>query len=224
MRRLILICVLVAAAVAGLAFTTAGSSSSRSVTTAGHGDITVVPDEAGVSAGVHTQAATAQAALSANADAMTKVIAALKQVGVKKIQTQEVSLYPNTDRKGNVTSFVAQNTVTATGTIANAGKLIDAAVNAGANTVDGPNLDVSSQTALYRRALRQAVQDARAKAIALGSAGGFHVGRILTVSEQSTQQPVTFAQAPKAASGAATPIEPGTQDVTADVQVSFAIS
>jgi hypothetical protein len=224
MRRLILICVLVAAAIAGLAFTTAGSSSSRSVTTAGHGDITVVPDEASVSAGVHSQAATAQAALAANADEMTKVIAALKQVGVKKIQTQEVSLYPNTDRKGNVTSFVAQNTVTATGTIANAGKLIDAAVGAGANTVDGPNLDVSSQTGLYRRALREAVQDARAKALALGAAGGFHVGRVLTVSEQSTQQPVTFAQAPKAASGTPTPIEPGTQDVTADVQVSFAIS
>ena len=224
MKRLILICVLVVAAVAGLAFTTAGSSASRSVTTTGHGDITVVPDEASVDAGVRTQAPTASAALSANADAMTKVIAALKQVGVKKIQTQEVSLYPNTDRKGNVTSFVAQNTVTATSTIANAGKLIDAAVNAGANTVDGPNLDVSSQSALYRRALRQAVVDAKAKANALGAAGGFHVGRVLTVSEQSSPQPVTFSQAPKAAAGTPTPVEPGTQDVTADVQVQFAIS
>ena len=222
MRRLLLICVLVAAAVAGLAFTTAGSSSSRSVTTGGHGVVTVVPDQASISAGVRTQAATAQAALSANADQMTKVIAALKQVGVKSIQTQQVSLYPNTDRKGNVTSFGAQNTVTATSTIANVGKLIDAAVNAGANTVDGPNLSVGSQSALYRRALQRAVADARAKARALGGAGGFHVGRILTVSEQSSA-PVPFAEATKSA-GAATPIEPGTQDVTADVQVTFAIS
>src|SRR4051794_31463981 len=105
MRRLLLLTVLVAAAVAGLAFTTAGSTSGRSVTTGGHGVVTVVPDEATINAGVHTQAPTAQAALAANGDAMTKVIAALKQVGVKKIQTQQVSLFPNTDRKGNVTSF-----------------------------------------------------------------------------------------------------------------------
>src|SRR5581483_3801038 len=147
MKRLLIISVVVAAAVAGLAFTTAGSSSSRSVTTGGHGVVTVVPDQASVDAGVHPQAATAQAALSANADAMTKVIAALKQSGATKLQTDEVSLYPNTDRKGNVTSFVAQNTVTATSSIANAGKLIDAAVGAGANTVDGPNLGVGAQSA-----------------------------------------------------------------------------
>lgn len=223
MRRLLLLAVVVAAAVAGLAFTTAGSTSGRSVTTTGHGVVTVAPDEATVSAGVRTQAPTAQAALSANADQMTKVIAALKQVGVKKIQTQEVSLFPNTDRKGAVTSFTAQNTVSATSTIANAGKLIDAAVTAGANTVDGPNLDVAGQTALYRRALQRAVQDARAKAQALAAAGGFRVGRVLTVGESSAQTPIAFGQAPKAA-GASTPIEAGTQDVTADVQIQFAIS
>ena len=224
MRRLLLIPVLVVAAVAGLAFTTAGSSSSRSVTTGGHGVVTVVPDEATINAGVRTQAATAQAALSANADAMTKVIAALKQVGVKKIQTQQVSLYPNTDRKGNVTGFAAQNTVSATSTIANAGKLIDAAVGAGANTVDGPNLSVGSQSALYRSALQRAVQDARLKAKALAAAGGFHIGRVLTISESSSPTPITFGQAPKAAASGTTPVEPGTQDVTADVSVAFAIS
>jgi len=224
MRRLILLAILVAAALAGLAFTAAGSSSSRTVTTTGHGVITVAPDEATVDAGVQTRAQTAQAALSSNADEMTKVIAALKAVGVKKIQTQEVSLQPITNAKGSVTGFIATNSVSATSTIANAGKLIDAAVGAGANTVDGPNLDVASQSALYRRALQRAVQDARAKAKALSSAGGFHVGRVLTVSESSAETPVTFGQAPKAAASTPTPIEAGTQDITADVQVSFAIS
>lgn len=224
MRRLLLIAILVAAAVAGLAFTAANGSSSRSVTVTGHGDLTVVPNEAGVDATVRTQAPTAQAALAANADGTTKVIAALKQVGVKEIQTAEVSLSPNTDRKGNVTSFTAEDTVTATSTIANAGRLIDAAVGAGATSVDGPNLTVANQTGLYRRALQLGVKDARAKAAALAAAGGFKVGRVLTVSEQSTQTPIAFGQSPKAASSTPTPIEAGTQDVTADVQVEFAIS
>jgi uncharacterized protein YggE len=113
--------------------------------------------------------------------------------------------------------------VSVTGPIADAGRLIDAAVGAGANTVDGPTLGVSIQGRLYRQALQGAVADARAKAQALAKAGGFRVGRVLQVSEQSTQPPVVFA-APAGAKAAPTPVEAGTQDVTADVQVAFAIS
>jgi uncharacterized protein YggE len=65
------------------------------------------------------------------------------------------------------------------------------------------------------------VHDARAKANALAAAGGFRVGRILTVSESGAPQPIAIDQAK--AAGAGTPVEPGTQDITADVQVSFAI-
>jgi uncharacterized protein YggE len=49
------------------------------------------------------------------------------------------------------------------------------------------------------------------------------VGVIQTVSEQSTApQPVAFGAT--AGKSAATPVEPGSQDVTADVQVTFAVS
>lgn len=222
MRRLLLICALVGVVLVAAAFTRADSAASggRSVTTVGHGVVTVVPDRATISAGVRTTGATASTALSANANAMTRVIAALKQVGFGTIQTQQVALYPQTDSRNRVTGFVAQNTVTVTAPIADAGKLIDAAVGAGANTVDGPTLGVSIQGRLYRTALRNAVADARAKASALGKAGGFRVGRVLTVVEQSAG-PVPVEGAAKAA--ASTPVEPGTQDVTADVQVEFAI-
>ncbi len=49
-----------------------------SVTTTGHGVVTVAPDQATVTAGVHTQAATAAEALSQNSAHMNDVIAALK--------------------------------------------------------------------------------------------------------------------------------------------------
>ena len=223
MRRLLLICALGGIVLVAAAFTRADSaaSSGRAVTTVGHGVVTVVPDRATISAGVRTAGATASAALSANAAAMTKVIAALKQVGFKTIQTQQVSLYPQTNSRNRVTGFVAQNTVAVTAPIADSGRLIDAAVGAGANTVDGPALGVSIQGRLYRTALQRAVADARAKAVALGKAGGFGVGRVVTVVEQSAGQPVPVDGAAKAA--ASTPVEPGTQDVTADVQVEFAI-
>ena len=80
------------------------------VTTTGHGVVTAVPDEAAVSAGVHTHAATAAAALAQNAQLMQQVIAALKSAGGSDLQTQQVSLYPQTDDQGNVTGYAAQNT------------------------------------------------------------------------------------------------------------------
>ena len=217
MRRLLLISALAVAAAVAVAFTAAGSSTTRTVTTNGHGVVTVVPDQATIDAGVRTSGSTAAAALAANGNAMTRGIAALKQVGVKTIQTQEVSLYPQTGPRGKVTGFVAQNTVTVTAPIAGAGRLIDAAVGAGANTVDGPTLGVSIQGRLYRQALRNAIVDARAHALALAGS----VGRVLTITEQSQQQQVTFGAAAKAPS--ATPVEAGTQQVTADVQVTFAL-
>lgn len=194
------------------------------VTTNGHGVVTVVPDEATVTAGVHTQAASASEALTQNAKLMNQVVAALKAAGGGNLQTQQVSLYPQTADSGQVTAYVADNTVSADAKIADAGALVDAAVSAGANTVSGPSLSMSDRDARYRDALGKAVEDARAKAQALAKAGGFGVGQVSTVSEQSADAPRPVFDAVTAAKSSATPIEPGTQDVTADVVVTFRIT
>ena len=173
MRRLLTLTLAAAALVAVAAFAGVGrpeaargdvAASPDTVTTTGHGVVTVVPDEATVSAGVHTQAATAAGALSQNAKLMNSVIAALKAAGGSDLQTQQVSLYPQTNDQNQVTAYVADNSVSAKTKIAGAGALIDAAVAAGANTVSGPSLDVSDRDARYRDALGKAVEDARAKA------------------------------------------------------------
>jgi uncharacterized protein YggE len=196
----------------------------NSVTTGGHGTVTVVPDQATVSAGVRTDAATAAAALAQNAQIANAVVDALKRAGGRDLQTQQVSLYPQTDDQGKVTGYIAQNTVSAKAKIADAGGLIDAAVGAGANTVDGPTLTVSDQDALYRAALKKAVEDARARAQAIAEAGGFGLGQVTSVTESAAAQPIVYDRAAALSVKAApTPVEPGTQDVTADVTVSFAI-
>ena len=197
---------------------------SDTVTTTGHGVVTSVPDEATVTAGVHTQAASAADALAQNARLMNRVIAALKDRGGKDLQTQQVSLYPQNDSSGKVTGYAADNSVTATSSIAGAGALVDAAVAAGANTVSGPTLSVSDRDAQYRKALKAAVEDARAKAQALAEAGFFGVGPVSAVTEESNApQPVFAAAGAAKAADMPTPIEPGTQDITADVTVTFRI-
>lgn len=232
MRRLAMLFLTTVTVAAVVAFAGVGrpepahgdSTQTDVVTTNGHGVVTAVPDEADVSAGVRTNAGTAAQALAENARTASAVVDALRRAGGTGLQTEEVSLYPQTDAQGHVTGYTAQNTVSAKSKIADAGALIDAAVAAGANTVDGPTLDVSDSDALYRDALEKAVENARAKALALADAGGFGLGPVTTVVEQGAASPPVFqplAGADRAAGS--TPVEPGTQDVTADVTVSFTI-
>ena len=128
---------------------------------------------------------------------MNEVVAALKQAGGKELQTQQVSLYPQTERPGDVTGYAAQNSVSAKAKIAGAGALIDAAVGAGANTVDGPTLDVSDQDALYRAGAREggrrrAREGARRSPRPAASASA----RSSSVTEQSAAAPApVFAAA-----------------------------
>src|ERR1700704_3677991 len=176
MRRLLFIALAAAAVIAAAAMSGIGQPATangdtlppRLVTTTGHGVITAVPDDVTVTAGVQTQATTAADALSQNSTAMQKVVAALKQAGGGKLQTQQVSLYPRTNDAGDVVGYAAQDSVSAHSDVAGAGGLIDAAVGAGANTVDGPTLTLSNQDELYRQALQKALTGARAKAEALG--------------------------------------------------------
>jgi uncharacterized protein len=195
----------------------------NTVTTMGHGVVTAVPDRAAVTAGVQTQATTASDALAENSRLMNKVIAALKSAGGSNLQTQEVSLYPRTSDGGDVVGYTASNSVTASAKIGDAGALVDAAVGAGANTVSGPSLTVSDRDGLYRAALAKAMDDARAKALALGKAGGFGVGAVSVVTEQAANVPVPVFES-AVAKADSTPVEPGTQDVTADISVTFAIN
>src|SRR3954467_13882680 len=91
------------------------------VTTIGHGVVTAVLDEATVSAGVRSDAATAAAARATNSKAMNAVIVALKQAGGDDLQTQQVSLYPQSDEQGKVTGYSAQNTASAKSAVAGPG-------------------------------------------------------------------------------------------------------
>lgn len=193
------------------------------ITVTGEGIVRTVPDRAAFSFGVHTESATAAAALGANGALMDKVIAAVEHAGIAKadIQTQQVSLTPLQSADGRrIIGYAADNTIAVTvRDLGSAGSVVDAAVAAGANQVSGPGLSSSDQDALYLRALKAAMADAKAKAEAIASAGGVSLGRVTTVVEGSSPQVY-----PGASAGAkATPIQPGTEEIDATVTVTYAI-
>jgi hypothetical protein len=193
-----------------------------SLTVSGTGTVTVVPDEAQMTFGVEARRQTAQAAVSANAEAMEKVIAALRQAGARKIATQWVSVYPFTNETGSVQGYVASNSVSAVSDVEDAPALIDAAAAAGANQVSGPGLSSSNAEALYRQALAKSVDDARAKADVLAKAAGRSVGEITSIVESGAQPGPLYDRA-EAAASAPTPIVPGQQEISATVSVTFSL-
>jgi uncharacterized protein len=234
MKRMLIVALLLlgAAAVAGVARPegthAAGSAdtpaaAARTITVTGTGTATSTPTRATLSFGVQTQAPTAKAALSENADQMHDVIVALQKAGAKDIRTQSVSLSTVYGDKQDVQGYSAVDTVSATVTYTDAGATIDSAVAAGANQVDGPSPLTDDMDSLYKKALADAVANAREHAEALAAAAGAKVGEVTAIAESgSAPIPITYDKA--AASAAPTPVLPGPQDTSASVVVTFALS
>ena len=235
MKKPLRILVLVAAAAALVAFAgvgrpeTAGSAPKPAggITVNGTGTITSVPDEATFTVGVQTQGPTAREALASNSEQMRRVIEAVRSAGVSKndVQTQDVSVSANYSEENRIDGYTANNSVLVTiHGLSSAGKVLDAASNAGANQVYGPTLSRSDEEKLRARALRDAVGDARKKAEALADAAGVALGRVTAITEGSSGGPEPYyaADAVRLAKTDA-PIEPGTQDIQASVTVTFAI-
>ncbi|HEY7381096.1 MAG TPA: SIMPL domain-containing protein [Gaiella sp.] len=226
MKRIAIVAglLLAAAALAGVlrpegAVAVEPAAQTDTVTVSGVGSVSAVPDEAVVSVGVESTAATAQAALTANARDMREVIEAVRAAGGKDVTTQTVSLSPRTTPEGKADGFVATNVVTATTGLGNAGKLIDAAVAAGANTVFGPTLSSSDAEKLYREALAKAVGDAKERAEVLATAAGRQLGRVTAMSEGGGEAVPLMEKT--AAADAGVPVVSGSQETTATVSVTY---
>jgi len=219
--------VLVAAAIAGVAQPHLGrsatSSTGSTITVTGNGTVDSTPDQASFDFGVTTNGATAAQALSGNAARARAIIDALKKAGIPSadIQTTQVSLWPQTSSNGRIiTGYQASNSVNVTAALGKSGALVDAAVGAGANNVDGPSLDTAQNSALYNKALDRALGDAKQKAQAIASAAGLTLGSALKVREGGQATPVVYGAA-LAAPKAAPPIEAGTQKIQASVTVTY---
>jgi uncharacterized protein len=221
---------LVAAAIAGVAQPHLGHSATPSaettITVTGNGTVDATPDSASFDFGVTSQALTAGEALRRNASEARAIIDALKRAGVgsSDIQTTQVSLWPQTSSDGRrITGYQASNSVRVEAALGKAGGLVDAAVRAGANNVDGPNLDTADKSSLYADALEQALGDAKTKAQAIADAAGLTLGTALKVREGSNAaEPMPLYAAARDSAGP--PIEAGTQQIQASVTVTYAAS
>lgn len=201
----------------------------------GEGKVTAAPDRATVVLGVQTQDASARRAASENARLMNQTISALLDSGIAEsdIQTSGYSLgtvqedpsyseASGNERKAPL--FKASNTVTVNlNNTSDVGRVLDAAVQAGSNTIEEVSFELQDPRPQKDQALAMAIQDASHKATVAAQAAGVKLGRVLEISES-----YGYVSAASSARGmmydAATLIQPGRMEVTASVTMTYEIS
>ncbi len=197
----------------------------------GKASVTATPDVAWVNLGVEKKSDTVEKAQADVTKAMNDVIASVKKAGVKEsdIKTVAYNIYPNykwieDESRQEVTGYtVSHQLEVKIENIDNSGKILDAVVKAGGNSVSGIRFGLSNEEALYAKALEAAVKDAKAKAGAMGKGLGITEMRPVVITEQgSYYAPYMRAEANVMGDQAVeTKVMSGEMEIQAEVLVEF---
>ena len=208
------------------------ASSETGIFVSGTGRVSVKPNMVQASIGVEVTAnnlaeATSQANTKSNA-----VIEKIKSMGVdaKDIQTTNYSVQPITQQRPNTTPSITGYRINNQLSVRirkmeDAGKILDAAIAAGANNIYGVSFSVDDPTPYQQQARAAAVKDAMDKAGQLAKAANIQLGKVLTISEASTApRPIMrAANLAFSADAASVPIESGELEISVSVEMKFAV-
>ena len=212
------------------------NSQQTGVWVSGEGKVTAVPDIAIINVGVDVQATTVAGAQATAAIAMDNIMTVLEEQGIAEedIQTQyyyiqEVTRWDSDKEESITIGYRVTNTVTAKiRDIQKAGSVIDAVAAAGGDytRISGISFSIDDPSPYYEQAREKAVADAAEKAKKLADMAGVELGNPTYISESSYYPGSIYRgdliQA-EAASNPTTPISAGEMEITATVQIAYAI-
>lgn len=214
-------------------------SGPRTITVSANATVQREPDRATVMLAVESQAESAQAAAAANAGLMERVLGAVRAAGVPdgQIRTVGYDLHPVYARipeprpgeveEPRIVGYRAVNTVRVeVDGIPRVGGIIDAALEAGANRVDGVYFELRDRDAAFAEALQRAVEKARAQAEVAARAAGQQLGepRHIVLGGEYMPPPAPMPMYRREAMDAAmasTPVQAGTLDIGATVTITY---
>ncbi len=195
---------------------------------------TVSPDLAIVYLTVQEKAETSAEALRLASEQVRRVVDILKSLGVsdEDMKTTGFSIFPeyqyyDDGRPPKLVGFVATYSLEVrTLELGNVGRLIDSAVSAGVDIVNGVSLTISDDLSgrLSRELLAAAMTDAKRKAELAISPLGLKVARLKSVSIMEQYPYPVMRSAPAGAEATTMPIIPGQTTFTVSVQATFVIS
>lgn len=212
----------------------------NTIAVSGEGKVSAVPDLATVTIGVLSQGSTAVDVKNSNNEKVAKVIAYIKEQGVedKDIKTSQFNFYPTQDYNNGtpkITGYQGNQSVTVTVRGVDKDqkvleKILDGAVNNGANQINGVNFTVEKPTDLQNEARKLAIADAKKKAEELAREAGLTLGKVVSLNENGGYPaPVMYSMDSYARGGAtleksiAPDIQSGSQEITQTMTVVFEI-
>ena len=208
------------------------------ITVTGNADLSVQPDQAEIYLSITTESANAKDAQDKNRETSNKVIDTLKNSGVKgvDIETSGYNLgkktrWDETQKRYVDDGYSLVHTLKVTTTnLEGSGKIVDAAVLAGANGVESVSFGLTkeSQKKLQTQALMKATEDARSEAQSIASSLGVSLGKVTSVQETNFYYtPYKYDLVALSAGGADAPapttISPQKVDVTSRVDAVYLI-
>ena len=201
----------------------------RTISVSGSGSVKLPADTAKLTFSVVTKEATALASVQNNAKKMNKVYDALKKIGISEdnISTSNYSLYQETfwkDGKDIPGQYVTSiNIIVVLDDVEKSGLVIDTAIEAGVNQMNGISFFVKDSKEDLDQARKLAFQQAKEKAELFATEAGCKVGKVISIMENSGSYPVVreYADGAKMMATNSTMISAGQDSITATVSVVF---
>ncbi len=207
------------------------------IVVSGVGEIRIAPDEATVRIGVVRQAAAAQAVQDQANAAANEILTSITRTGVaaSDIQTSRLSLMPvyaprspESSQAPRIVAYQSSNVVSVRVRDLNKmGSVIDAALKAGSNEIQGVSFGLRDDSSARRDALRQAVTEAQKKAETIAEAARQVLGPPIEIAENGVsimpRSDMNEGVMMRAAA-APTPISAGEIEVRANVTIRYRIA
>jgi uncharacterized protein YggE len=217
-----------------LANVASAQSEPRTINVSGQGEIQAEPDRASLTLGVEARKPKleeARAEVSKAVEAALKLTRDLK-IDPKHVRTTRINVQPeynwdNTARERQLIGYyVSRQVEVDLRDLEKLGQLLERAVDLGINQIGDPQLDSSKRRELERKALAEAVQDARLNAEAVAQAAGARLGAPRTISASSgfVSPPMPMrakAMVAMEASDSSQSYQSGQMGFTATVQVQY---
>ncbi len=160
-------------------------SSNRTLTISATDSVSVEPDLAVLHVGFATQPADAKSAYADGARTSNAIMAAVKQAGVTETAIRSESQYLDRDYTNpKQLKYVLRQQWTVKVSPDRAAEVLDAAVNAGANSSGQIDWTVKDEKALEAQALDKTASRARENAEVLAKGMGVKLGSLIYVSNQ----------------------------------------
>jgi len=211
-------------------------TAARTLAVTAEGKTNVSPDVAEVSFSVVSQGINPEKLSSTNNDKMSAVIDNIKANGVdaKDVKTTSYNLQPNYSYDKNTgRSYIYGYTLTQTVLVKvrdlkKVATVIGGVTPLGVNQIGDVAFKVDDPEKVIGEARNDAFQKAKAKAIAIASANGVELGKVISVSEyQNSPGPYYKNISAMGMGGAdvvsAPTIEPGTQELKVTVSVTYSL-